>query len=173
MRSCMISVLRTLCIGLLLCLTAVVSQGQTLNVVENDGSQTDFTIENLRKICFSNGDMIVVENDNNESIFDLSEMRKLMFSDFGSSIEEILPTGALCIFPNPVSDVVYVDLSCSDVNTPSGEIHVLNLQGRIVITQEVSSPGILPLDVSTLKPGIYLCRFVSTSVTKSVKIIKQ
>lgn len=62
----------------------------------------------------------------------------------------------VAVYPNPVSDVIFVDMS--QLNDRTADILVVNVDGRILIDKQLDIEGkgrIVPLDVAGLQSGIY------------------
>ncbi len=73
-------------------------------------------------------------------------------------------------YPNPVSDVLRIDYTATDVTTTT--IQVTDLTGRILISQNVSvskGANLLPFNVSNLPSGAYLVR-INNDITRFVKM---
>ncbi|MFW6227627.1 MAG: T9SS type A sorting domain-containing protein, partial [Bacteroidota bacterium] len=65
-------------------------------------------------------------------------------------------TNDFIVYPNPVTNKLFVDLS--GIISPNGMINIINIDGRVMKSFEVTGTGIISLDVSHLPKGIYLCR---------------
>lgn len=148
-------------------------QAQTMNVRESNSTQTAYALSNIRKMTFSGGNATIQKTDNSTGIYALSGLRYLNFTDLTTSIEE--PTmklghSNLITYPNPVSDVLTIDLTGV---IGGGMISILTIEGKVVQTQNTSGNSMATINLSHLAKGIYLCRYSSTSEIKTVKIIKQ
>jgi hypothetical protein len=76
----------------------------------------------------------------------------------------------LITYPNPVSDIISIDLSSV---TGDGTISILTLEGKEILSQHTSGNNLITLNLCQLSQGIYLCRFINLQEIKTVKIIKQ
>ncbi len=145
---------------------------QTMYVKESGGNQTAFTLSNVRKMTFGNGNVTVQKKDNTTGVFALSGIQKLYFDYLLTSVEEQNTQASvtnLITYPNPVSDVINIDLTEEKNN---GTISILNLEGNVLQTQKAAGGSIVAINLEQLPQGIYLCRYESATTIKSVKIIK-
>jgi hypothetical protein len=145
---------------------------QTMHVKESSGTQTAYTLSNVRKMTFSGGNATVQKTDNSTGVYALSELKYLSFEDFTTGLEEQteLDNNNLIIYPNPVTDVLTIELT--GVAT-GGIISILTLEGKLLQAQKTDGANTVTLNLSQLPQGIYLCRYASTTEIKTVKIIKQ
>ena len=86
-----------------------------------------------------------------------------------TSIGEIASGDLLNIFPNPVSDRLYVDFEGAVT-----ELLVLSLSGREIIRRDnkETGPGHMAVNVSDLKPGTYILSIVSDGKRHQVVFVK-
>lgn len=75
----------------------------------------------------------------------------------------------LITYPNPVTDVLNVDLTGV---TGEGTISILTLEGKAIQTQTTNGNSLITLNLSHLSQGIYLCRYSNAVEIKTVKLIK-
>lgn len=145
---------------------------QTMYVKESSGTQTAYTLSNVRKMTFSGGNATVQKTDNTTGIYAMSGLRYLSFKDYTTSIEDPILVGHahFSAYPNPVNDVLNIDLT--GVAT-GGTISILTYEGKLLQEQKTDGANTVTLNLSQLSQGIYLCRYVSTVEIKTVKIIKQ
>lgn len=145
---------------------------QTIYVKKSIGTQTAYALSNLRKIAFSPGNVTVQKADSTTEAYVLSELRYVSFKDFSTGVEERnqISTGNLITYPNPVSDVLNIDLSGS--KNIDGSISIISLEGKVLQQQKINDAGIIRFYLSQLPNGIYLCRYRDDIEIKTVKIIK-
>jgi hypothetical protein len=72
------------------------------------------------------------------------------------------------IYPNPVKDMMRVDIKSSDINV----IEIYNLTGNRIISKKIN-PGITNVDVSNLSQGVYLVSLKGSGVIYNKKFIKK
>ncbi|MEY3194021.1 MAG: hypothetical protein RIQ78_117 [Bacteroidota bacterium] len=82
-----------------------------------------------------------------------------------SSFESSNPSSKMRVYPNPTSDVIYLDLPNDDETT----YLIFTIQGRVVMSGRVLKNAV---DVSALLPGGYLLLVQSKHGTVTKKIIK-
>ncbi|PID68341.1 MAG: hypothetical protein CR968_02180 [Flavobacteriia bacterium] len=147
---------------------------QSVYVNESDGMQTGFNLSEIQSISFEGGSMSVTSTDGVENDFALSNVSALVFSQTISGIEDVLfsQQNNLSIYPNPVSDLLKVDLT-KLTNTEDGFISILNVNGQVVQTTPINNNGTLTLDVSRLSNGVYICRYTNQNEIQIVKFIKK
>ncbi|MEE1945940.1 FG-GAP-like repeat-containing protein [Pedobacter sp. KR3-3] len=80
---------------------------------------------------------------------------------------------SLKLYPNPVSDILYIDLIDRDATTV--QIEVLSLNGAVLINKTFRlGEGSIPLQLSSLSSGMYLVKVkMNTGKISSHKILKK
>lgn len=147
-------------------------QAQTMYVKESSSTQTAYTLSSVRKMTFLSGNVTVQKTDNSTGVYNLSGLRYLSFEDYTTGLEKQVESKNINFntYPNPVTDVLNIDLT--GVAT-GGTISILTLEGKLLQAQKTDGANTVTLNLSQLPKGIYLCRYVSTTEIKTVKIIKQ
>lgn len=148
-------------------------QAQTIYVVKADDSQTSYSLSNIQKLSFSDGNINVQKFDNFTDTYALAELRYLNFEDLISGFEDQSDSFSkmqLASYPNPVSDFLNIDLK--GLETQGGIISILNLDGKVIQSQKIIE-SFVTLDLSGLAQGIYICRYTNENEIKTVKIIKE
>lgn len=158
---------------LLLVVGLTYAQAQTMYVKESTGTQTAYALDNIRKMTFTTGNLIITKTDNSNSIFELNELRYLNFTDLSTSIEEPLyiQNQLLRIYPNPANNLLNIDLTRTEQS--EGTLNIINIEGKVVISKQITKVGVLALDISNLPNGIYLCHYKNATESETIKIIKQ
>lgn len=148
-------------------------QAQTMYVKESNGIQTAYSLSNVRILTFSGGNATIQKTDNSTGAYTLSSLRYLNFSDITTSLDEPLSVQKqmLSAYPNPANNILNIDLT--ETVKVQGTLSILNFEGKTVLTRQVSSAGLLSLDISHLPKGIYICHYRNATELKTVKIIKQ
>ena len=83
-------------------------------------------------------------------------------------INEIMAPEAK-IYPNPVSDILKVEILQS-----TKKLEMMNLYGQLIFTRSISRNESFTIDMSSLAPGIYLLRLSGNgNVVKNYKVIRQ
>jgi hypothetical protein len=148
-------------------------QAQTMYVKESSGTQTAYTLNSIRKMTFSGGNSTIQKRDKSSRVYALNGLRYLNFKDLTTSIPEQpvqLADANLIAYPNPVTDVLNIDLSSEET---AGIINIISLDSKVMQTINTNGKIIVKLNISDLAQGIYLCRYSNTLKIKTVKIIKQ
>lgn len=74
------------------------------------------------------------------------------------------------VFPNPTADYLYIDLNQMDAN----EIRVLDMNGKLTYSKSGKISGLIDVDLSKEKPGIYVVKVgLENGVWVSKKITKR
>ncbi|MCF8459189.1 MAG: PKD domain-containing protein [Flavobacteriales bacterium] len=80
-------------------------------------------------------------------------------------VNELSTESSLAVYPNPFEDVVRF-------NEPiSGTLQILDVQGRMVVTKQVSA--VSSINLSGLKTGLYLMRISDKDLVRTVRVLKQ
>ncbi len=143
-------------------------QAQTMYVRESNGAQTDYALSSIRTMTFSGGNVTIQKTDNSKGTYALSGLRYLNFTDLTTSITEPpmkLSNTNLITYPNPVTDVLNIDLT--DV-TVEGMISILTLEGKVMQTHKTMMNNIVSINLSYLPQGIYLCRYSNNTSLKAM-----
>lgn len=148
-------------------------QAQTMYVKGSTGTQTAYSISNLQKMSFSSGNLTVTKTDNSSGVFALNGLNSLNFSEFTTRLDEPMldQSQELSAFPNPVSDLLNINLS--EAAETEGTLSLLNIEGQTLESRQVTNEGVISLDIRHLPKGVYLFRYSSATEVKTVKVIKQ
>lgn len=147
--------------------------GQSMHVWDTSGTQFSYSLGSIANLHFVSGELRIKKQDNITDVYALGSLRYLNFSDSTSvRIEtEEEPGHQVRMYPNPVADVLMVDLS--EASGEKGSLHILGLDGKVVMSRKITGPGIVRLDLSSLHRGLYICRILMQEETSSTKIFKQ
>jgi hypothetical protein len=130
-------------------------------------------------MAFSLGNVTFEKSDYSTGVYAMSGIKYLSFSDFTTGIVGQQKQESITNFityPNPVNDLLIIDLSGSDDNSSSSSsssISILSFEGKMMYEQKNNCLGIVKLNLSQLPKGIYLCRYRNATKIKTEKIIKQ
>jgi len=98
----------------------------------------------------------------------LSEEIAYYYSGFTSDVSNLGSATALTVYPNPVTDKLYLSSGVSGNVT----CHLINLMGRTVLTAQLLPGG--AIDMGTVKSGCYLLQVDdSKSVRRTIKVVKK
>ncbi len=146
-------------------------QSQNLYVKEISGTQTSYPLSSIQKISFSSGKTYIYKTDNSTETYSINGIRYLSFIEDESGIQEqkSIVNNRLIVFPNPTKDVLHIDLT----NVENGGIlSIYSMDGKLLQDQKINEAQIISLNLNHLSPGIYLCRYLSGTEIKTVKISK-
>jgi len=71
--------------------------------------------------------------------------------DLTVNVEQI-ENGTFNVYPNPASDILYIDMNNQTLN----RISIIDVTGRVMENRKVEDNGRISLDVSGLKGGLYM-----------------
>ena len=143
-------------------------QAQTMYVRQSNGAETTHTLNDIQKMTFLNGNLIIQNNNNSTNQFAINGLRHLVFTNLSTNID--YPTNQLFTYPNPVTDVLYIDLSNEE---GKGILNILTLEGKILQTQRIIGNNLITISLSNYPKGMYLCQYLNSTTIKTVKIVKQ
>ncbi len=146
---------------------------QEMYVKESIGTTTIYSLSNIQKMYFSSGNVNIAKTDGSNKAYQLKHLQYLSFKDNSTGIDEVEDRSEqrLSVYPNPVTNVLSVDLP--GIISPNGMINIINIDGKVIKSREVTGTGIISLDVGHLPKGIYLCRYINGKEIKTIKFIKQ
>ena len=151
-------------IKLFLSMLAIFFASQTLAnevtqcvAVSADGYKTSYVLADIQRIEINATDteasMTILNKDGVYS----SEYQKILFFFFSTDIEE-LGISSIFVFPNPVSNTLYIQGVDDDA-----ALEVYNLTGKSVIKDKGTE-----LDVTSLNQGTYILR-INNQYVKFIK----
>jgi hypothetical protein len=154
-------------------LTAV--QAQRIYIGEKEGSQTAYFLSDIKKMSFSEGKITVFRADHGLDTYTITDVRNLNFMAVTTVVQDPLPIkkeGAIFVFPNPVVDVLNIELS-SPLQS-AGRIEIISMEGKLVYAEAIDGNAVVfQVHLSGLAKGLYLCRIKSGLAIETTKIIKQ
>lgn len=164
------------CAVLLLSLGLAGMQAQTkLNVNPKTGAITPFTLNEVKSITFSSGNMYVTKKGGISNSYQLSNIRYLNFESLltDNFQANIIHDSQLILYPNPVINDLHVQFKSSE---ECGRLIIFDLQGRIILQQNLNcqeGKNIISVSVNKLSSGIYICRLITGSKIEESKFVKQ
>lgn len=155
----------TLLIFLLFVVLASV-KAQSLYIKTKDGSTTAKSLSTLERFTFSNNNLLINYLSGPVETYSLSNISKLSFKSAVTGVDELsLPeTVSMKVYPNPVSDIIYIQ------NAPETtyQVSIYRITGSLILNTQISS-GEKSIDVSFLQSGLYLLN-VNGRTFKFVKL---
>jgi len=159
---------------LLLVLGLTGLQAQTMYVKEKSGTQTAYTLSDIRKMSFSSGNILVIKTSGSTDTYALEDIRYLNFKDLttGLPIAKQDNLNNLTVFPNPVNDVLHIQFAASENQQASLEL--LSIEGKVVYSQTLSRQAVVyQINISSLPKGLYVCKINNGTSIETIKFIKQ
>jgi hypothetical protein len=145
--------------------TSYVTRAQNQLIVTLTNGQTDaFNVSDIRSIKFVNNTMNLTENNGSQSSWNIVDVSQYAFSGISSIASTNVSTSdQVRIFPNPVSDNLNVEYGSLRAGKIS--IELLDLNGKVVrFVFEGSHQGKQTYTwTKDLPSGYYLCRIISES----------
>jgi hypothetical protein len=87
-----------------------------------------------------------------------------------ASISENNPLNAISVYPNPTSDVLFVDLSEISDETV---MELYDITGKLLQKSTVISGGMETLSLQSFSPGIYQLRLINKGAETIQRIVKE
>jgi len=141
-------------------------QAQSMVLKTKDGIITTKSLGTLKKFTFSNNSLMLNYLSGPIETYSLDNISKLTFKSVVTGVDNLSLTGAgvMKVYPNPVSDIVYIQ------NAPETDftVSIYRMNGVLVLTAKLSS-GTKSIDVSYLSSGLYLLN-VNSRTFKFVKL---
>ena len=159
---------------LVLGITVLQAYSQTLYVLEKNGTQTGFSLTDISKISFSEGNMIMTDASGVTNNYSLAGVRYMNFIDLSTSVEEIESdkSFAVKVYPNPVNAVLNIQMNSNEFSKL--DVEIFSLDGKMLLRkQQMDSKAVNQVDLSFLRTGIYLCKVSSGENIQITKLIKQ
>ncbi len=146
--------------------TLLAVQSQSLYIKAKDGSVTTKTLSTLERFTFSNNNLLINYLSGPVETYSLSNISKLSFKSAVTGVDELSLSGTITmkVYPNPVSDVIYIQ------NAPETDyqLSIYRMTGSLILNTQMSS-GDKSIDVSFLQTGLYLLN-VNGRTFKFVKL---
>lgn len=143
-----------------------------MKVIVNNGTQSSFYLDDIRKISFMSGNMTVTQSNGVSDNFELKNIQNLSFFGLGTFTEEVKESATISIFvyPNPVID--FLNLNFTNEIGQAFQLEIISLDGKIYYSKYLTIEKEISLDVSYLPRGIYLCSIINKKLVKTIKFIK-
>lgn len=71
------------------------------------------------------------------------------------------------VYPNPVSNVLNIDGI-----TNSGNVQIMNIEGKVLLSKETEEKTILTFDIANLKPGVYIVNLNHSIGNEKIRFYK-
>ncbi len=144
---------------------------QSMYVKNKTGNVTTIVLNSLRCLSFNSGQLIVTPKSGTAQSIVLSEIQKMTFTPFTSLANTTDGNFEVRLFPNPVGDLLSVELP--ELKSNIVQIELLSLEGRVLYTESANSQSVFTMNISTLKQGLYFCRIFNGDKVFTEKFIKK
>lgn len=144
---------------------------QSMYVKNKTGNVTTIVLNSLRYLSFNSGQLIVTPKSGTAQSIVLSEIQKMTFTPFTSLANTTDGNFEVRLFPNPVGDLLSVELP--ELKSNIVQIELLSLEGRVLYTESANSQSVFTMNISTLKQGLYFCRIFNGDKVFTQKFIKK
>lgn len=148
-------------------------QAQTMYVKQLSGTQATYLLSEVRKMDFNSGKIIISDMNGSSDILTLNNLQSLSFQNtttLPAALEK--QGGRILLYPNPVIDVLNIQLTPND--NQEGIIEILSIDGKTLFSQVLNSTYTkYELDLTSLYKGLYLCRINTGKTIETSMILKQ
>lgn len=87
----------------------------------------------------------------------------------GSGVNSIDANENVCnLYPNPASDVLYIEILNGDANA---SVQIISVDGKIVLAEQIESDGVNSVDIARLANGIYTVIVNTESSRQAFRLI--
>ncbi|MEI7502087.1 MAG: T9SS type A sorting domain-containing protein [Paludibacter sp.] len=148
-----------ICAVLLLGLGLQATQAQTaLFVKQKVGNNTPFNLSSLKSLTFAGSNVTVIQKDASTSSFVRTNVQYMNFAE--NNPTELTPINGeqnskLTLFPNPVQDVLNIEMS--NVGLKPMQIEIVGIDGKVALLTVLHNRN-SSISVSSLPKGLYLLR---------------
>lgn len=150
---------KLLLLFVVLTMGTVVANAQSLVINKTEGNPVELNLDNLKKVSFSDGNLVATFNDGTNDSYPLSEVSRLVFSGTtGVGVVEAMD-GKLAYSAGRGLAVI--------ANSQGSKLMVYNLSGSLVL-QKVISSQVETVDLNGLQKGLYLLKLEG----KTIKIVR-
>jgi hypothetical protein len=144
---------------------------QNMYIKQNNGTQDTYSILNIEKITFPNGNIDIVTSSGTNT-YNIDDVRLISFIDYFVGIVAFDDQNRVSLFPNPVTDILNIRTNNTEVQSCSIEIYTID--GRLIHSEiVVLSTSNHSIQVSNYASGVYLCKINNGSKISTTKFIKQ
>ena len=131
------------------------------------GIQTSFALTNIKKLTFSNGNLLVTSTIGSNGTFALADNRYINFTDLTLGlVSHELVRNDFYVYPNPSTTVLNV--ANDDVSQTLSHLEIISLEGRVLMEQNTSK-----IMVASLPKGLHFCKITSNNKIQTIKFLKQ
>lgn len=150
---------------------------QSITVNEKNGNKTSYTMKAIRKITFSDNELIINKKIGTFQTLPTSNFLFIDFQNintgFNSGVRALTKSSSTLVsYPNPFNKSLTIVLP--NTQNENTEISLLTLDGRVVyylrIKNDLSKEK--TIDVTDINKGVYICKIQSNGIISTKKIVK-
>lgn len=146
-------------------------QAQTMNLIPISGLSTAHSVANIKKITFSNGNLLVVSTGATRT-FALVGNKSILFSSVPlSTATNTLVKNSFYYYLNPITAVLTI--ANTDPSAMMTDYDIIAIDGRILKTKHNINKNEEQVTVAELPAGVYFCRIATKQDTQTIKFLKQ
>lgn len=148
-------------------------KAQNVYIWKIDETQQSYSLNDIKKMTFSSGNLIVNNNSVEDNSYALNEVRYLNFTDLTLGVSQPNQlVNQLMVYPNPAKDVLNI-LIPNQAQLVSF-IEIISIDGRVLQKHNLNTNNkLLQMSLYKFPQGIYFCKWSNNLTTQIVKFIKQ
>ncbi len=147
---------------LLINIPFLTAQQKWLEILKTDNSTKNIELIMLKKLTFSNTDLIVNYFAGGEEALPRNEIRKISFKN-ATGVQNLVEQGRFGIYPNPSSEFIQLHNIPDELYT----VTIFSIAGNQIKTlQNITIQ--MPIDIKNFRKGLYIIR-ANNFVTKFTK----
>ena len=144
---------------------------QNMYVNEKNGTQTTFSINEIRKLTFANDNIDINKNDNSTESFALVDIQHINFINTNNVNEEYMERNSFLLFPNPANNIV--NIHCNNLDKEAVKVEVYNSKGIMVLQELIfQNNETIQINISNLNAGIYFIHFNNNDIIETKRLFK-
>ncbi len=155
-KVCIQIILMIICINLKL-------SAQSLNVNSQSGSNSSYSLQDVRRLTFENLNLVVLLNDGNSYSFPLATLSNYRYDGSIANIEDLLNNAKdwqILIFPNPTQNEIKIQFSLD--NEEEISFSISDLSGKVLTSKNLGLQSIgehlYVTSIQDLPKGNYVLR---------------
>jgi hypothetical protein len=149
-------------------------KAQNTLIVKEAGKQASFSLGNIRKITFTDGNMIISQAGGNYQHFGLTDIISMDFINIPTDTKLSDKQGSIfTLYPVPVNDQLHIRFG--ETRSSIVQIEIADMLGRVVyrpVIHEMVGNGEEVIDLSQLAKGYYICRLLYGDQIETCNFLK-
>lgn len=146
---------------------------QTIRLTEKNGNSTQIAMNQLRSVTFSAGNLFLNIKTGTPFSYPIADVQSLKFLPQTLDRKSVTQNSTFSLFPNPVTD--YINMAFPCIKTGNVLVEIIGLQGNVLSqnTFNTESNSKYSMNLSALRTGMYICRFICGNEVSSIRFIKK